>query len=103
MRLEAQVVRRTSAAGIISMTRAVTIEAVPPLSGIHAPDAEKRNPTDLADPSERMEAAEDKPRMSTSSELEELGRRIRKLRVERRMTLKQVEEGSGLSATHLSE
>lgn len=34
---------------------------------------------------------------------EELGRRIRKLRVERRMTLKQVELASGLSATHLSE
>ena len=35
--------------------------------------------------------------------IEELGRRIRKLRVERRMTLKQVEQASGLSATHLSE
>jgi transcriptional regulator with XRE-family HTH domain len=34
---------------------------------------------------------------------EELGRRIRKLRVERRMTLKQVEQACGLSATHLSE
>src|SRR6266581_6154904 len=35
--------------------------------------------------------------------IEELGRRIRKLRVERRMTLKQVEQASDLSATHLSE
>jgi transcriptional regulator with XRE-family HTH domain len=35
--------------------------------------------------------------------VEELGRRIRKLRVERRMTLKQVEQACGLSATHLSE
>ena len=35
--------------------------------------------------------------------LEEVGQRIRKLRLERRMTLKQVEETSGLSATHLSE
>jgi transcriptional regulator with XRE-family HTH domain len=35
--------------------------------------------------------------------LDELGRRIRKVRIERRMTLKQVEAGSGLSATHLSE
>lgn len=35
--------------------------------------------------------------------IEELGRRIRKLRLDRRMTLKQVEQGSGLSATHLSE
>ncbi len=34
---------------------------------------------------------------------EELGRRIRKLRLEHRLTLKQVEESSGLSATHLSE
>jgi len=35
--------------------------------------------------------------------VEELGRRIRKLRIERRMTLKQVEQSCGLSATHLSE
>jgi transcriptional regulator with XRE-family HTH domain len=35
--------------------------------------------------------------------IEELGRRIRKLRIERRMTLKQVEEAAGLSATHISE
>lgn len=41
--------------------------------------------------------------MSTIVEIEELGRRIRKLRLERRMTLKQVEQASGLSATHLSE
>jgi transcriptional regulator with XRE-family HTH domain len=36
-------------------------------------------------------------------DLAELGRRIRKLRSERRQTLKQVEEASGLSSTHLSE
>jgi len=36
-------------------------------------------------------------------ETEELGRRIRKLRMDRRMTLKQVERAAGLSATHLSE
>jgi transcriptional regulator with XRE-family HTH domain len=41
--------------------------------------------------------------MSTIVDIEELGRRIRKLRLERRMTLKQVEEASDLSATHLSE
>lgn len=43
--------------------------------------------------------------MTSSSivEIEELGRRVRKLRSERRMTLKQVESVSGLSATHLSE
>ena len=41
--------------------------------------------------------------MSPPPELEELGRRIRKLRTEHRMTLKQVENDSGLSATHLSE
>jgi transcriptional regulator with XRE-family HTH domain len=35
--------------------------------------------------------------------LEVLGQRIRRLRVERRMTLKDVEKLSGLSATHLSE
>ena len=35
--------------------------------------------------------------------IEELGRRIRKLRIERRMTLKQVELAASLSATHLSE
>src|SRR5439155_27301711 len=35
--------------------------------------------------------------------LAELGQRIRRLRVERRMTLKQLEEACGLSATHLSE
>ena len=34
---------------------------------------------------------------------EELGQRIRELRVERRLTLRQVEEASGLSAAHLSE
>jgi transcriptional regulator with XRE-family HTH domain len=33
----------------------------------------------------------------------ELGRRIRKLRMECRLTLKQVEDACGLSATHLSE
>ncbi|HYM81642.1 MAG TPA: XRE family transcriptional regulator [Candidatus Limnocylindria bacterium] len=36
-------------------------------------------------------------------DIAELGRRIRKLRLERRMTLKHVEQASGLSATHLSE
>ena len=36
-------------------------------------------------------------------DIEELGRRIRKLRMDRRMTLKQVESACGLSATHLSE
>jgi transcriptional regulator with XRE-family HTH domain len=41
--------------------------------------------------------------MSPPDELHELGRRIRKVRIERRMTLKQVEAVSGLSATHLSE
>ena len=41
--------------------------------------------------------------MSGIVEIEELGRRIRKLRLEKRMTLKQVEHASGLSATHLSE
>jgi transcriptional regulator with XRE-family HTH domain len=41
--------------------------------------------------------------MSSIVEIEELGRRIRKLRLERRMTLKHVEQASGLSATHLSE
>ena len=35
--------------------------------------------------------------------VEELGQRIRKLRIERRLTLKQVEQSCGLSATHLSE
>jgi hypothetical protein len=34
---------------------------------------------------------------------EELGRRIRKLRMDQRLTLKQVEVASSLSATHLSE
>lgn len=42
-------------------------------------------------------------RLTTPGDLEELGRRIRKLRIERRLTLKQVESASGLSATHLSE
>lgn len=41
--------------------------------------------------------------MSAIVSAEELGRRIRKLRVDRRLTLKQVEHASGLSATHLSE
>ena len=41
--------------------------------------------------------------MSAIVDVEELGRRIRKLRLERRMTLKQVEHSCGLSATHLSE
>ena len=36
-------------------------------------------------------------------ELLELGRRMRKLRLERRMTLKRLQEASTLSATHLSE
>lgn len=46
---------------------------------------------------------DEEARTSPPAELEELGRRIRKLRVERRMTLKQVETACGLSATHLSE
>ena len=41
--------------------------------------------------------------MTSIVDIEELGRRIRKLRSDRRMTLKQVEHVSGLSATHLSE
>lgn len=41
--------------------------------------------------------------MGSIVDVEELGRRIRKLRLERRMTLKQVEDACGLSATHLSE
>ncbi len=41
--------------------------------------------------------------MTSIVEMDELGRRIRRLRSERRMTLKQVESVSGLSATHLSE
>ena len=41
--------------------------------------------------------------MTAIVEIEELGRRIRKLRLDCRMTLKQVEHASGLSATHLSE
>jgi len=41
--------------------------------------------------------------MTSIVETAELGRRIRKLRLERRMTLKQVELAAGLSATHLSE
>jgi len=41
--------------------------------------------------------------MSSIVDVEELGRRVRKLRLELRLTLKQVEEVSGLSATHLSE
>jgi len=41
--------------------------------------------------------------MSAIVEIEELGRRIRKLRMDLRLTLKQVEMASGLSATHLSE
>lgn len=41
--------------------------------------------------------------MTNPNDSEELGRRIRALRMDRRMTLKQVEHLSGLSATHLSE
>ena len=41
--------------------------------------------------------------LNSRAGLEELGRRIRKLRIERQMTLKQVEAISDLSATHLSE
>lgn len=36
-------------------------------------------------------------------DVEELGRRIRHMRIERRLTLKQIEARSGLSATHISE
>ena len=41
--------------------------------------------------------------MTAIVEIEELGRRIRKCRLDSRMTLKAVEQASGLSATHLSE
>ena len=41
--------------------------------------------------------------LSAIADNAELGRRIRQLRSELRLTLKQVEETSGLSATHLSE
>ena len=40
---------------------------------------------------------------SSAVELPELGRRMRKLRLEQRMTLKRLQEASTLSATHLSE
>ncbi|MBI1798577.1 MAG: helix-turn-helix transcriptional regulator [Candidatus Eisenbacteria bacterium] len=40
---------------------------------------------------------------STIVDNEELGRRVRQLRADRRLTLKQVENVCGLSATHLSE
>jgi transcriptional regulator with XRE-family HTH domain len=53
------------------------------------------------------DAARTPPARSTRGnaivETEELGRRLRKLRLERRLTLKQVERAAGLSATHLSE
>lgn len=51
----------------------------------------------------RFGATEAERSMTSIVAIEELGRRIRKLRAERRMTLKQVEHVSGLSATHLSE
>ena len=60
-----------------------------------APDSARRSPRRVA---VHIEAP-----MSTPDELRELGRRIRKIRIERRMTLKHVEAASGLSATHLSE
>jgi transcriptional regulator with XRE-family HTH domain len=41
--------------------------------------------------------------MSTGIGSRELGQRIRRLRTERRLTLKQLERACGLSATHLSE
>ena len=41
--------------------------------------------------------------MSSIVEVEELGRRIRQMRMDRRLTLKQIEARSGLSATHISE
>jgi transcriptional regulator with XRE-family HTH domain len=41
--------------------------------------------------------------LSAIADSAELGRRIRRLRSEHHLTLKQVEEASGLSATHLSE
>lgn len=41
--------------------------------------------------------------MFTIVDIDELGRRVRRLRLERRMTLKDVESACGLSATHLSE
>lgn len=59
--------------------------------GLPRPDARSADPRSEEE-SRRMPA-----------DLDELGRRIRKLRVERRLTLKQVESACGLSATHLSE
>lgn len=61
------------------------------------PTAPRSRPTARRDPEDA------KSRMSSPEELAEFGRRIRNLRVERQMTLRQVEEASGLSATHLSE
>ena len=43
------------------------------------------------------------PRNVSIVDTEELGLRMRKIRLERRMTLKQVERAADLSATHLSE
>ncbi len=44
-----------------------------------------------------------RPRTTSIVGTEELGLRMRKVRLERRMTLKQVERSADLSATHLSE
>ena len=56
-----------------------------PAVGLAAADAARGGPSEARPP------------------LSDLGRRIRKLRVERQLTLKQLEDSCGLSATHLSE
>jgi transcriptional regulator with XRE-family HTH domain len=60
----------------------------------------KARPTPAASP----KAAAPRPTRNVAIvDTEELGLRMRKIRMERRMTLKQVERAADLSATHLSE
>ena len=67
----------------------------------------RRPPRGSGVPAAKLSTALLEPRLARTPaaivETEELGRRIRKLRMDRRMTLKQVERSAGLSATHLSE
>lgn len=64
------------------------------------------SPTDASPPPGDAEGATDSTARAAAggaADSAELGRRIRELRIEQRLTLKQVENGAGLSATHLSE
>jgi transcriptional regulator with XRE-family HTH domain len=90
--------RRRSFPGGSTLSRTSTIDLPGAAPGPAQPDARHAPSAGSNPPGEGPSAPG-----AASPETRELGRRVRQARIERRLTLKDVERGSGLSATHLSE